>query len=65
MSFIYVHLLQRPKAIYFNRYKSFEEPVKAKNALFLPKVCCLHGLKVMGLSSLDSCACTCIVKGLI
>ena len=30
MSFIHVHLLQRPKAIHVNGYKSVEEPVKAK-----------------------------------
>ena len=30
MSFIHVHILQRPKAIHVNSYKSVEEPVKAK-----------------------------------
>ena len=30
MSFIQVHILQRPKAIHANGYKSVEEPVKAK-----------------------------------
>ena len=30
MSFIHVHILQRPKAIHVNGYKSIEEPVKAK-----------------------------------
>ena len=30
MSFIYVHMLQRPKAIHVNGYKRVEEPVKAK-----------------------------------
>ena len=30
MSFIHEHILQRPKAIHVYRYKSVEEPVKAK-----------------------------------
>ena len=30
MSFIHVRILQRPKAIHVNSYKSVEEPVKAK-----------------------------------
>ena len=30
MSFIHVHILQRPKAIHVYSYKSVEEPVKAK-----------------------------------
>ena len=30
MSFIHVHILQRPKAIQVNGYKSVEEPFKAK-----------------------------------
>ena len=30
MSFIHVHILQRPKAIHVNGHKSAEEPVKAK-----------------------------------
>ena len=30
MSFIHVHIIQRPKAIHVYRYKSVEEPVKAK-----------------------------------
>ena len=30
MSFIHVHILQRPKAIYVYGYKSIEEPVKAQ-----------------------------------
>ena len=30
MSFIHVHLIQRPKAIHVYSYKSVEEPVKAK-----------------------------------
>ena len=30
MSFIHEHILQRPKAIHVNGYKSVEEPVKAK-----------------------------------
>ena len=30
MSFIHVHLIQRPKAIHVYGYKSVEEPVKAK-----------------------------------
>ena len=30
MSFIHVHILQRPKAIYVYGYKTVEEPVKAK-----------------------------------
>ena len=30
MSFIYVHILQLPKAIHVKGYKSNEEPVKAK-----------------------------------
>ena len=42
MSFIHVHILQRPKAIHVNGYKSVEEPVKAKNAQFLPYICCLQ-----------------------
>ena len=34
MSFIHVHIIQRPKAIHVYGYKSVEEPVKAKiNAL--------------------------------
>ena len=41
MSFI--HILQRPKAIYVYCYKSAEEHVKAKrNAHFLPYICCLQ-----------------------
>ena len=41
MSFI--HILQRPKAIYVYCYKSVEEHVKAKrNAHFLPYICCLQ-----------------------
>ena len=30
MSFIHVHLLQHPKAIHVNGFKSVDEPVKAK-----------------------------------
>ena len=30
MSFIHVHILQRPKDIYIYSYKSVEEPVKAQ-----------------------------------
>ena len=30
MSFIHVHMIQRPKAIHVYGYKSVEEPVKAK-----------------------------------
>ena len=30
MSFIHVHIIQRPKAIHVYGYKSVEEPVKAK-----------------------------------
>ena len=30
MSFIHVHLIQRPKAIHVYGYKSVEEPIKAK-----------------------------------
>ena len=30
MSFIHVHIIQRPKAIHVYGYKSIEEPVKAK-----------------------------------
>ena len=43
MSFIHVHIIQRPKAIHVYGYKSVEEPVKAKkNAQFLPYICCLQ-----------------------
>ena len=43
MSFIHVHIIQRPKAIQVYGYKSVEEPVKAKkNAQFLPYICCLQ-----------------------
>ena len=48
MSFIHVHILQRPKAIHVNGYKSVEEPVKVskgaklKYAQFLPYICCLQ-----------------------
>ena len=31
MSFIHVHIIQRPKPIHVYSYKSVEEPVKAKN----------------------------------
>ena len=34
VSFIHVHILQRPKAIYVYGYKSVEEPVKAKKCAF-------------------------------
>ena len=43
MSFIHVHIIQRPKAIHIYGYKSIEEPVKAKkNAHVLPYICCLQ-----------------------
>ena len=43
MSFIHVHIIQRPKAIHVYGYKSVEERVKAKkNAQFLPYICCLQ-----------------------
>ena len=43
MSFIHVHIIQRPKAIHVYGYKSVEERVKANiNAQFLPYICCLQ-----------------------
>ena len=39
MSFIHVHILQHPKAIHVNGYKSLS---KLKNAQFLPYICCLQ-----------------------
>ena len=74
MSFIHVHILQRPKAIHVNGYKSVEEPVKAKkmHSFFHIFAVCKHKRdfnkcmgQYMGLISLHSCTCTCIVKGLI
>ena len=75
MSFIHVHIIQRPKAIQVYGYMSVEEPVKAKKNCTISSIYLLFTnikktlinawVERYGLISLDSCACTCIVKGLI
>ena len=49
MSFIHVHIIQRPKAIHVYGYKSVEEPVKAKKMhnLFDIFAVCKHKRKTL------------------
>ena len=42
MSFIHVHMIQRPKAIYVYGYKSVEEPAKKMHNFFYIFAVCKH-----------------------
>ena len=44
MSFIHVHIIQRPKAIHVYGYKSVEEPVKAKKKCTISSIYLLFAI---------------------